>query len=335
MKLNGNHAAGSASRASSRAASLAEIYQRLAEALGADSHFPAWLALPGNEWPVWEPARSLASGEDWPVLQRALAALAEVGVSSIKQRREAYAGLQQEGGRPPVMLYETQHMNGRFLGPQTFALQRIYSRSGLEISGAELADHASMELAFLAFLSAQEAASSDPASWRRVARQFIRQHAGKWLPAVGSQLAASGDEGWKAIGLCLVASLKPPRRRQRAASLTALPAIHEAEACTLCGFCVQVCPTHALAMHEDDNATRLMLVSAACIPCTKCVLVCEDNAMTMDADPDKAASLILRESPRAICPTCGKPTVSEAEIEAVVRRLGEHPAWLDDCLDCR
>ncbi|MEK7440857.1 MAG: 4Fe-4S binding protein, partial [Chloroflexota bacterium] len=108
--------------------------------------------------------------------------------------------------------------------------------------------------------------------------------------------------------------------------------------CTLCGFCAQVCPTHALLIRETQNETTLVLKEAACIRCGKCERICETQALTMQPavkDFNSSSGLIaLRQSSRVECRGCGEPMVSQAEFNFVTAQIG-HPTWLDYCLDCR
>ncbi len=315
---------------------LAALYAGLAEALATDTAVPAWLGRPGRKWPVWESASHLAAGYDWPALSQAVDALAEVSGALPVRRQSAYKRLLGGNGRAPLMLYESQYLNGRFMGPETFAVGALYREAGLEITGAELPDYAAVELEFLAFLVEQEIVQPENyRHWRKVRRLFIKEHAGRWLPQVGRQLAAVADPAWAAAGQLLVAALKPPRKRRTIQPKSGLPRIINIEACNLCSFCVQVCPTRALRMQEDDQATRLRLQPYLCIHCYKCEQACPENALDMLGSPIEEATIVLRESPRAACPRCGKLTVSQAELAAVAARLGSHPAWLDYCLDCR
>jgi len=106
----------------------------------------------------------------------------------------------------------------------------------------------------------------------------------------------------------------------------------------LCGFCAQVCPTHALLIRETHNETALMLKEAACIRCGKCERICETQALTMQPafkDFNSSSGLItLRQSSRVECRGCGEPMVSQAEFNFVTTQIG-HPTWLDFCLECR
>ncbi|MFQ5577654.1 MAG: 4Fe-4S dicluster domain-containing protein [Anaerolineae bacterium] len=222
-------------------------------------------------------------------------------------------------------------------GPTALDVERVYRAAGVEPEGAERPDHASVELAFVGWLFEQAAA--DPAAgWQKLARRFIEVHAGRWLPQVGQSLAATGDPVYASIGQLLSgwlaeAAAAPRPKRKAGASL---PAVPRPQACTLCGFCVRVCPTGALLIRETERETGLILNPAACIACGKCERVCEFDALRMTSPKTPAQEAVaLRVSPRPPCPHCGAPTVSAAELDAVAAYLGRRPAWLDYCLNCR
>jgi ferredoxin len=213
----------------------------------------------------------------------------------------------------------------------------LYRQAGLEINGPELPDHAAIELEFLAFLAEQEIVDSEhEREWWKIRQLFIRRHAGRWLPDLGRKLSRSTDPAWAAVGQLLKAILSPPRRREQIQAQPGLPRIASAEACSLCGFCAQVCPTRALYIDEDSQTTRLLLATGFCVRCRKCERVCEAQTLKLDSNLEhRPAMILLRQSPRAICPGCGTVTFSQAELAAVATRLGQHPAWLDYCLECR
>ena len=48
--------------------------------------------------------------------------------------------------------------------------------------------------------------------------------------------------------------------------------------CTLCGDCVDVCPTECLAI---ARGTAVVLVPQSCISCGVCAAVCPAQAITM------------------------------------------------------
>ena len=319
---------------------LSIIYAGLADVLAeaGRGNPPEWLALSGPEWPLFAPAQSLAARYDNPQLSQAAAAMAAVATGP---RRAACEQLFAGHGRPSILLYESWHVDGRFPTPTTFAVQAQYHQAGLELSG-ELPDHAAVELEFLSFLAGREEEETGQAhKWRAARRRFLKEHAGRWLPEVGQRLSAADNPAWSAVGILLTAVLAPWKRPlhhlpipSRALSLM-LPAIANTTACSFCSFCAQVCPTHALRMVEDNQTTRLQLLVDGCIHCGKCERVCDEKALVMCEKELGERVVLLCESPRAHCPLCGRPTVSQAEISAISRRLGSHPVWLDYCLECR
>jgi TorA maturation chaperone TorD/Fe-S-cluster-containing hydrogenase component 2 len=316
---------------------LGTLYLGLARALAAETIWPDWLCTAGREWPLWLPAARLAADHDWPILSQAVTAMAEVPAASRKKRQAAYEALVGGNGRSPLSLYESQYVNGRLLGSETLAVGNLYRQVGLEIDGAELPDHAAIELEFLSFLAEQEMTDTpNSRDWRTARRLFIKQHAGCWLPDVGRRLATSPDPAWHVIGQLLTAVLSPPKngRRTQTSGLN-LPQIANTDACTLCGFCAQVCPTRALWIDEDTQMTRLRLMTGLCVRCRQCERVCDEEALKMTGGSMPPTAVVLRQSPRAICPGCDTATVSQAELTAVAARLGHHPTWLDYCMDCR
>ena len=313
----------------------ADLYHALAEALAEP---PDWLAVPGRDWPLFESANGLAAAS--ASARRAVQPLAEIRSEPLAVRRARYAGLFAGPSRPRFCQYESEALTGRVFGEAAAAVERHYQRAGLEVVGAELPDHASMELAFLAHVAEQGA--------RDLERDFISQHAGRWLPDLGRALARSGDEVYAPIGQLLAEWLEEcaggrepddrPDAARHAPRATRLPVIAQAGACSLCGFCAQVCPTHALAIHETARETLLALSPAECVGCNKCERVCETRALKMQPSAGERAAArgqsVLRQSPRARCRGCDEPMVSQAELDFVIRQIG-HPAWLDYCSDCR
>ena len=313
----------------------ARLYEALAEALAEP---PPWLTRAGCKWPLFDMAINFARQDDRPALRAAIAGLATINAESRQTRCARYERLFLDVTRPHLSLYESMARDGHLAGPRTFAVQSIYASAGLVVAGAELPDYASMELAFLAYLFDQEA--QDPAQatkWRMARRQFVKQHAAQWLPSLGEALAATGDPVYGPVGLLLSASLHRElhaRRHLSRLDSRRLPTLPDAEQCNLCGFCVQICPSHALAIRETADTTALLLTASACIGCGQCLRTCETGALRQEQMQADASPSLLRQSTRVRCSGCGEPTVSQAELDAIASRIGKH-AWLNYCLECR
>lgn len=320
------------------AGAFALLYQSLAETLAPATYGPpAWLNAPGREWPLFEPAVQIAAQQTDRRWGRAVEVLAAVRATSPTARRTEYEALFVGQGHPLIWLYESHHVNGRIPGPATFTVKSLYEQAGLETAGAELPDHAALELSFLAYLCQQECQCAD-SEWSAVRRLFIKKHAGRWLPGVGRALIHCEYPAWAAVGHLLIASLSPSLRRlptHSELSEILLPLIVDPSACNLCGFCVQSCPTSALGIREDAETTSLWLSAERCVRCEQCVHICTPGVLVLEAAEPSSNLVLLHQSQRAACPACGAPTVSQAELKSVAARLGEHPAWLDYCLDCR
>ncbi len=316
-------------------AASAYLYRALAEALAEPLD---WFGRPGPQWPLFAAAVEAARGDSEPQISHAVIELAEIPSESLRQRRARYEAVFSGGGRPQVWLYESLAREGRLLGSCTPILWSAYAAAGLTVAGSELPDHASVELTFLSHLVEQETRSpTESAQWRKARRLFVSQHAGQWLPQLGDGLARTGDRVYAPIGRLLAAAIRREmhsRRRAFSGADRRLPTIRQAEACNLCSFCVQVCPTRALAIHETDAETVLLLSDQHCVSCARCVHVCPTRALQLESEPAKDSQFVLRQSPRARCPACGQPTVSQAELEAVSTHIGA-PVWLDYCLECR
>lgn len=313
----------------------ARLYQTLAEAL---SEPPDWLSASGQQWPLFMAALDVAHDEDQPAIHQAVVEMAEIPPESLNRRRARYTALFAGSVRPHLGLYESLVRDGQLVGPSALEVWSVYEAAGLAVSGTELPDHASVEMAFLAYLSEREAAiPAEAAQWRRARHLFIRRHAGRWLPALGEAIALTGDPVYAPIGRLLTAALGTESQVQRRSPRQlahGLPMLPQPENCNLCSFCVTVCPTRALTIYETDDKTTLLLNDSACIACEKCVRACTPHALQFAFAPPCAGRRVLRESPRARCSACGQPTVSQAELDEVAARIGA-PIWLNYCPDCR
>jgi len=299
----------------------ADLYALLAETL-ADP--PDWMSLAGREWPLFETVAGLASV--FESARHHLNLLACISPEEMHRRRERYTAI-FASGKPRFWLYESAALTGKILGPQTFELAQLYRAVDLETVGAELPDHISLELAFLSHLagSPQE-------------KEFLKSHA-SWMIDLGRALSCSGDEVYAPIGALLAdwleSVLTPAPPHAKEGKRGKVPTLPRPDDCTLCGFCVQVCPMRALKVLEDTTYTSLVLEATDCIHCGKCEKICEFHALKM-SHPTTSDSRpqTLRQSLQVQCQNCGQPVVSQAEMDYIVSQIGES-AWQHLCLDCR
>jgi ferredoxin/TorA maturation chaperone TorD len=292
--------------------------------------------------------------------QRAALALAERPMPGLEALRQSYTRLLApqviaSHGRRPVALYESLHRYGRLVGPATWDVERRYQALGLAPIQGELPDHASLELAFLGHLAAAEAEAQAAGDTRLVARlraekrQFLCTHASAWLPVVGTELAATDDPFYLIVGRLLNEFLSEELigRKQGGQTKAPLPTLKDPATCTLCGLCVGSCPLGSLRMLENDTETMLTLNPSRCVGCNRCARICPQQVLSMSphaqtrhptGGENGAGYRILRYSPRAVCPNCGEPTVSQAELEAVFARLQPDPVMqqrLSLCAACK
>ena len=167
----------------------ADLYALLAELLAEP---PEWMSLPGREWPLFDLLTQLAAESD--AARRHLDLLAGIPSEEPDQRRKRYAAL-FASGKPRFWLYESAARSGKILGPQTFEMARLYQAAGLEAAGAELPDHISLELAFLAYLVERDNISL-------YEKQFLEKR-GAWMIDLGRALAQSGDPVYAPLGQLL------------------------------------------------------------------------------------------------------------------------------------
>ncbi len=317
---------------------LSTLYGSLAEALAdtAGVTVPDWLARPGREWPLFEPAMRLSEATPSPLLAKAVNDLSDLPGASLHDSLATWKKLLIGNGHSPLAVYESMYRNGRLLGPVMFAVKTEYQAVGLEVEGPELPDHIAVELEFLSFLTEQEAKKGRSARrWGQVRRKFIKNHAAQWMPAVGQQLVSTNDPVWRALGQLLESVITLPETTPSSRYREGLPVIHETNRCSLCGFCVQVCPVQALCIGENAEATTLFLLPDLCIQCRKCEQICGEKVLVLEKAGLSIEPIMLRQSPRVVCPGCNQATVSKAELSAVATRLGEYPKWLNYCMECR
>lgn len=121
----------------------------------------------------------------------------------------------------------------------------------------------------------------------------------------------------------------------------------DTDKCTLCLSCVGACPAAALA--DNPDKPQLRFVEQNCVQCGLCVRTCPEQAITLEprlwlADSGRArkATRVLAETVPFQCIRCAKPFGTLQAIEAMIGKLGVHPAFqgqaaerLKMCGDCR
>lgn len=81
------------------------------------------------------------------------------------------------------------------------------------------------------------------------------------------------------------------------------------ERCTLCTACTTACPTHALSLAEEVDATALRLDPTRCVGCGRCATACPEDALDVRRGIDLARlaqdALVLARVARERCGRCG------------------------------
>lgn len=117
--------------------------------------------------------------------------------------------------------------------------------------------------------------------------------------------------------------------------------------CTLCLSCVGACPSQALS--DNPERPQLRFTEKNCVQCGLCVKTCPENALALqprlwlaDAGRARKSARVLHEAEPAQCVRCGKPFGTLQALQAVMARIGHHPAFqgaaaerLKMCSDCR
>jgi len=117
------------------------------------------------------------------------------------------------------------------------------------------------------------------------------------------------------------------------------------ERCTVCGACAAACPSDALAIRRDEEASRLTVVPARCVACGRCVPACpEPDTLRMRQVTDLRrldhGPVDLKRAPHRRCERCGAPIAPEAMVQRITALLGGEDAPGARvigrlCLDCR
>ncbi len=99
----------------------------------------------------------------------------------------------------------------------------------------------------------------------------------------------------------------------------------QAGRCTLCGACPERCPTDALALHEDEDFSRLLFDHSRCVACEACVRVCPEEAVKMERRLEftrLGSTAVLVEDQMARCQRCGASIAPLSMLRKVQSALG-------------
>jgi ferredoxin len=336
-----------AGRPGDTARARAMVYQALAEVLAGPT--------PGIQDLLLEAVMAGAQSLDSVACQQAALTLADLPTTGLEALQKSYRRLIANPGHRPLALYESLHYGGGLMGQVSREVERYYRALGLAPLDGELPDHASVELAFMGHLARAEAEARDAGDGRLRARlrgeqrNFLSTHPAAWLPEVGVALATAGDPFYAAVGRLLGGFLAEELagRQRNGQTGVRFPALTDPAACTLCGLCVGSCPLGALQVIESTSETALTLNRSHCVGCNRCWRTCPEGALRLSFGAGKASRSgaangtghqVLRQSPRTACPNCGRPTVSQAELDAVLARLQPDPAMqqrLYLCVECK
>ena len=122
----------------------------------------------------------------------------------------------------------------------------------------------------------------------------------------------------------------------------------EAEGCTLCRSCVNVCPTHAFRL--DEPTSSLQFNHFACVACGLCETLCPERVISLRHEVVFARQAldyrtVVRDEMVA-CLKCGKPFVNQKSLDAILAKVLQFGPLMDAfsgarrnllrmCPDCR
>ena len=263
--------------------------------------------------------------------------------STPKDLKRAYTRLFLGPGRPIAHPYESVYVEGQLLGEAAVQVAESYAEAGLRLSMSEceLPDHISLELAFMAYLAAQE--EEDPATadlWRQFQHNFLFEHLAHWLPQFCEKVEKSNAHLFYCNAVRAAKELveqdmtllsaptvhpaltnKPGRR---------FPMIHLAvdiSLCTLCTLCADSCRFGALTIGSTPTSLSLSFDMAQCNGCRVCLRLCPEEAITIERGspltvPPSSQRNVVATAQRVICPDCTHPHVAEPWLRRLADRLG-------------
>ncbi|MBC8338195.1 MAG: 4Fe-4S binding protein [Alphaproteobacteria bacterium] len=121
--------------------------------------------------------------------------------------------------------------------------------------------------------------------------------------------------------------------------------IVDTDGCTVCLACAGACPTRALRDNEDKP--QLSFTEQACVQCGLCRNTCPEKVITLIPRlsflPEAGEAIIVKEDAPFECIRCSRPFGAKSSVEAMVKKLEDHPMFQEKggtdrikmCDDCR
>ena len=150
------------------------------------------------------------------------------------------------------------------------------------------------------------------------------------------------------VGTFIEQRQREPGRQPVDAALPFATAEVEAEGCTLCRSCVNVCPTHAFRL--DEPTFSLQFNHIACVACGLCETLCPEHVISLQHEVVLSREAldyrtVVRDEMVA-CLQCNKPFVNRKSLDAILAKVlqlgplmdafdGERQNLLRMCPDCR
>lgn len=150
------------------------------------------------------------------------------------------------------------------------------------------------------------------------------------------------------VGTLIEQRRREPGRQPVDAALPFAVAEVEAEGCTLCRSCVNVCPTHAFRL--DEPTSSLQFNHFACVACGLCETLCPENVISLQHEVVFSREAldyrtVVRDE-MVGCIKCSKPFVNQKSLDAILAKVlqlgplmdafsGERRNLLRMCPDCR
>lgn len=141
-----------------------------------------------------------------------------------------------------------------------------------------------------------------------------------------------------------------PRASEAPSGFRGMPQL-DAEKCTACGACMQVCPTGAIELADEDSERVVKFKYEKCISCAFCEEVCPEEAISISVErpsltKDRKAIGTSGRVELQRCFVCGKPFAPTGQLQRAVDRImgevKEFQAYRDSivqamslCQNCR